>query len=165
MTHPYPAHSPQQSPWERYRATERDARIVYLIAVRDAHQRYLEGPYPDRDSYETAELHAWVTNYQLCRQAWHQYQADMESPPPPPARSPEHSRPAGRPADEPTGPATNPLDLKYNQFRSANVTPVPFPGPASADSTPSYRPGGYLPDRDGPSPAWPRPYVGEGGGT
>lgn len=72
-------------PWQRYVAKERAARGAYLATVERAHQEYLTGPWPDRQSYEHVETSAWLNYYQAGRDAWRHYTRELEPPPPPPA--------------------------------------------------------------------------------
>lgn len=80
---PYPPRP--ASAWERYLEREHAAREAYLAVTARAHQEYLTGPWPDRDSYMVVEKSAWLTYYTAGRAAWQVYRQEIDSPPPPPA--------------------------------------------------------------------------------
>ena len=75
----------QSGAWQRYLDTEHAARDGYLAIVARAHQEYLTGPFPDRESYNAVERTAWTNYYQAGRAAWQAYRNEMNTPPTPPA--------------------------------------------------------------------------------
>lgn len=77
----------QISPWHRYLQREHAAREGYLAVTARAHEEYLTGPWPDRDSYQVVERSAWLTYYTAGRAAWQMYRHEIDSPPPPPTPS------------------------------------------------------------------------------
>jgi hypothetical protein len=81
----------QISPWHRYLQREHAARDAYLAVTARAHQEYLTGPWPDRDSYMVVEKSAWLTYYTAGRAAWQMYRHEIDSPPPPPPIQPAQS--------------------------------------------------------------------------
>lgn len=86
MTAGIPETYGQIGPWQRYVAKERSARNMYLMVTGKAHEEYLTGPWPDRDSYQHVETSAWITYYAAGREAWQHYVREITPPPPPPAR-------------------------------------------------------------------------------
>lgn len=106
--------------WENYLRDEHSARDMYLIVTSRAHEEYLTGPWPDRDSYEITERQAWLTYYQAGRGAWQRYRAAMEMPPPPPPGTgmPNRRFSVSGPGwpdvpRNPTGPTFHPADEEH----------------------------------------------------
>ena len=133
MTAPAAPSAPANPAWQRYLDREHAARDAYLATVKAAHREYLAGPWPDRAAYNVVETAAWATYYQAGRAAWRAWR--QEDTPPPDTRPPLEPASHPYPVPPPAAPAPS----------------LPRP---TGDSG-HYRPGGYLPDADGPRPAQP----------